>query len=568
MRETLTANRTVQQTDWNTVNWRCANRNVRRLRQRIFRATQTGDWEKVQSLQRLMLRSYSNTLLSVCRVTQTNQGRTTPGVDKLVVKTPAARSQLVAALMRYQPWRASPTRRVYIPKANGTQRPLGIPTIHDRCLQARVKNALEPCWEVQFEGSSYGFRPGRGCHDAIVKIYQLARPHKRKKWVVDADIKGAFDNIDHQFLLDTSGPCPGKELIKQWLKAGYVDGNVFHPTTTGTPQGGIISPLLANIALHGMEEALGVKHRKRGELRSSRAVVRYADDFVVFCESQSDAERVQTQILPAWLQQRGLTLSTEKTRVVHLTDGFDFLGFNTRLYPTPNRTRTGYKLHIKPSKQTVAQIRQKLRDQWLRLRGTNLVAVLARLNPIIRGEAHYYRIADASKTFHALDNWMFHRELRYVKHTHPHKSWAWQRSHYWGTLHRERRDHWVFGDRHTGGYLLKFSWFPIERHVLVKGTAAPDDPQLATYWAARTERKAQNLPRRTKQLAVQQKGGCPLCSMSLFNGEEVQIHHKKPRSAGGTDAARNCTLVHLYCQQQIHSGKGTPRSASGEPLVL
>jgi len=568
MRDRLTANRTAKQTDWNTVNWRQANRNVRRLRQRIFRATQAGDWDKVQSLQRLMLRSYSNTLLSVRRVTQTNQGRKTPGVDKLVVKTPAARSQLVDALMRYQPWRASPTRRVYIPKANGTQRPLGIPTILDRCLQARVKNALEPCWEAQFEGSSYGFRPGRGCHDAIVKIYELARPNKRKKWVVDADIKGAFDTIDHQFLLETIGPCPGKELIKQWLRAGYIDGNVFHPTTAGTPQGGVISPLLANIALHGLEAALGVKHRKSGEIRSSRAVVRYADDFVVFCESKADAERVQTQILPAWLQTRGLTLSAEKTRVVHLTEGFDFLGFNIRHYKTPNRTRTGYKLHIKPSKQTVGQIRQKLREQWQRLRGTNIIAVLAWLNPIIRGEAHYYRIADAAKTFHGLDNWMFQREVRYVRHTHPQKSWTWQRRRYWGQLHRERADHWVFGDKQTGGYLLKFSWFPIKRHVLVNGTASPDDPRLADYWAQREARQAHTLPARTKQLAQKQGGVCALCSMSLFNGEEIQVHHKQPRSAGGTDAASNCTLVHLYCQQQIHSGKGTPRTARGELLLL
>ena len=187
------ANGPLGPTDWNAIDWRHANRIVRNLRQRIFRAAQAGDQRKVHSLQKLMLRSYSNTLLSVRRVTQVNAGKHTPGVDQLVVKTPAARSQLVDQLMTYQPWRAKPVRRVFIPKANGKLRPLGIPTVMDRCLQARVKNALEPAWEARFEATSYGFRPGRSCHDAIGKIYQLARPNKRKKWVVDADIKGAFD---------------------------------------------------------------------------------------------------------------------------------------------------------------------------------------------------------------------------------------------------------------------------------------------------------------------------------------------------------------------------------------
>lgn len=272
------ANGLVRPTDWNAINWRQANKQVRNLRQRIFRASQAGDHRKVKSLQKLMLRSYSNTLLSVRRVTQVNAGRHTAGVDKLIAKTPQARGKLIDHLRTFQPWKANPARRVYIPKADGQQRPLGIPTVLDRCMQAIVKNALEPAWEAKFEGTSYGFRPGRSTHDAIAKIFLLARPNKKKRWVVDADIKGAFDNIDHAFLLQTIGHFPARALIHQWLKAGYVDGGVLHNTDTGTPQGSVISPLLANIALHGLEQALGVTYNTRGEISGHRAVVRYADD--------------------------------------------------------------------------------------------------------------------------------------------------------------------------------------------------------------------------------------------------------------------------------------------------
>jgi RNA-directed DNA polymerase len=275
--ETVTGT-TRPPTDWAGVDWRHANKVVRNLRQRIFRATQRGDWATVRSLQRLMLRSYSNTLVSVRRVTQENTGKRTPGVDKMVVKTATARGRLVDFLLTSQPWRAQPARRIYIPKAHGKQRPLGIPTILMRCLQARVKNALEPSWEARFERSSYGFRPGRGCHDAIERLYLLARPDTTKPWIVDADIKGAFDNISHDYILEAIDSFPAKELVRQWLKAGYVDRDVFHATETGTGQGSVVSPLLANIALHGMEEALGVTYDKHGRSTSKRAVLRYADD--------------------------------------------------------------------------------------------------------------------------------------------------------------------------------------------------------------------------------------------------------------------------------------------------
>jgi RNA-directed DNA polymerase len=310
------ANRTEGQTNWDAIDWRTTSRRVRNLRQRIFRATQEGDWDKVQSLQRLMLRSHANVQMSVRRVTQDNQGKKTPGIDNVLVKTPAERGKLVDEMSQLTPWRAIPVKRVYIPKANGKKRPLGIPTIKDRVLQAMVKNALEPSWEAKFEGISYGFRPGRSAQDAIVKIWSFASK-KQKTWILDADISGCFDNINHEHLLETIGTFPAKELIRQWLKAGYVEYGKLHETLTGTPQGGIISPLLANISLHGMEEALGIYYpEKKGHRPYYRedkcAVIRYADDFVVMCETKEEAEKTQ-QTLNAWLAIRGLQLVGQLT---------------------------------------------------------------------------------------------------------------------------------------------------------------------------------------------------------------------------------------------------------------
>lgn len=552
MRNITFANGAKAQTDWNAIDWHKANRIVKNLRQRIFRATTQRNYKRVRSLQKLMLRSYANILVSVRRVTQHNAGRNTPGLDKVVVKTPTARGSLADELTGDTPWNAKPARRVYTPKANGKQRPLGIPVVKDRCLQAMVKNALEPEWEAQFEATNYGFRPGRSCHDAIAKIYSFARPNKRKRWVIDADIKGAFDNIRHAFLLNALGQFPGRELIQQWLKAGYVDNGAFHSTESGTPQGGVISPLLANIALHGMEQAIGVKYNRQGYSTGTRAVIRYADDFVVFCESQEDAQKA-TKILIAWLQERGLELSPDKTKIVHLSEGFDFLGFNIRHYKAEKTSKTGWKLLIKPSQDSLNKIRKKLRDEWIALKGHNVQTVLKRLNPIIRGWANYFRIGVARKRFEVLDHWMFRREVRYVEHTHPNKPKAWKQFHYWGKLNQQRNDQWVFGDKTTGMYLLKFSWFSINRHVLVKGKASPEDSTLRDYWKARERAKAKTLTPSYHKLAKRQGYVCPTCGASLFNEEELHIHHVKPKTKGGKDVYTNLKLLHLYCHQQNHA---------------
>jgi RNA-directed DNA polymerase len=327
---------------------------------------------------------------------------------------------------------------------------------------------------------------------------------------------------------------------------------MFQATERGTPQGGVASPLLANIALHGMEEAIGVKYDYRGQLIGKRAVVRYADDFVCFCETKEDAEQVQ-HILMEWLKERGLTLSEEKTRIVHLTEGFDFLGFNIRHYPAPQTSRTGWKLLIKPSKEAVQDVQRKVKGQWHEAQGKNVPAVLTKLNPIIRGWANYFRTAVAKEIFSNLDRWMFYKADRYTRRMHPKKSAAWRHRTYWGRFQLDRLDPWVFGDKQTGAHLLKFSWFPIERHVLVKGTASPDDPSLKDYWRKRQAAKAKDLTGSKQQIAKRQTGRCPACGDSLFNDEEVQVHHLLPRSQGGKDSYGNLVLVHLLCHQHIHA---------------
>lgn len=370
---------------------------------------------------------------------------------------------------------------------------------------------------------------------------------------MDADIKGAFDHIHHDFLLERILRFPGRHLIKSWMKAGVMEKASLSPTWEGVPQGGVISPLLLNIALHGMEKALGLKWKKRGDLLGPRALIRYADDLVILCESQQDALLAQEE-LSVWLQPRGLELSAEKTRVVHLSEGFDFLGFTIRQHQARNR-RQGWIVLTRPSKAAVKKLKRKLKEVWIGKLGHPVLKVIQELNPVVRGWSNYYRHVVSSRIFAQLDSWMFQRAYRLLRRTHPQKSFKWLRARYWRKWNQHRQDQWVLGDPMTGSYLTKFGWTSIERYFSVKGTASPDDPQLRAYWENRQKSPVQ-IPRVYRKLLFLQNHRCPVCKEHLLNGEEIQQHHKIPSSKGGTDDLNNLMVVHLYCHQQIHGVKG------------
>ncbi|ABG49726.1 RNA-directed DNA polymerase [Trichodesmium erythraeum IMS101] len=533
---------------WKDINWKKVEKYVFKLQKLIYRASSRGEIRKMRKYQKLLTKSYYARLLAVRRVTQDNQGKKTAGIDGIKSLPPMQRLNLVEMLgSRFL--KASPIRRVWIPKPGREEkRPLGIPTMYDRALQALVKLGMEPEWEALFEPNSYGFRPGRSTYDAIAAIY-VSINHK-PKYVLDADISKCFDRINHDALLGKIGKSPYRKLVKQWLKSGVFDNKQFSNTVEGTPQGGVISPLLANIALHGMEKCLEdyaetLPGTKRDNQRAL-SLIRYADDFVILHKDIKVLLQAKT-VIQEWLNQVGLELKPEKTKIAHTLEeyegnkpGFDFLGFTIRQWKGKT-TKQGFKTLIKPSSKSIKTHYRKLADIGDTYKTVPTKALIAKLNPVIRGWANYFSTVVSKEVYNKLDYLLWERLGRWASRRHPNKSAKWVKNKYFPRCKVTRN--WLLND---GEYILnQHSDAAIKRHVKVKGNKSPLDGDL-TYWSSRIG-KHPGVRKEVTTLLKRQKNKCAFCGLTFRSNDLMEIDHIKPKSEGGDNSIKNKQLLHRHC---------------------
>ena len=565
---------------WDTINWLKVERYVYKQQKRIYAASHRGDVKQVRKLQKTLMRSWSNKVLAIRRVSQDNRGRKTAGVDGKKALSPEARLRLIGQLKLTG--KSKPTRRVWIPKpGKDEKRPLGIPTIKDRALQALLKNALEPEWEAQFEPNSYGFRPGRSCHDAIWAIKNAIQ--LKAKYVLDADIAKCFDKINHLALLQKLG-YTGKirQQIKAWLKSGVIDQKVFIATSEGTPQGGVLSPLLANVALHGMETML-MEYTKTLDMRrkdkpknqiswqqkvKSLTFVRYADDFVLIHHDLSVVQRCR-ELISEWLKDIGLELKPSKTRIAHTLipeqsedgkAGFDFLGYHIRQFRTgkhrssihpSTKEKLGFRTLIIPSKDALKKHQQKIKDVIRKHKYSHQAKLIVELNPIIRGWTNYYSFSNAQTVgvLTGQDRLVFQKLRAWSRHRTG--DWHKAQKKYWITI---GKNNWVFATRKKEDEnplrLLTHTEFGSNssEYVKVKGDSSPYDGRLI-YWSTRMGNNP-DMPTRKALLLKKQKGVCSWCCLHFREGDLLETDHNIPRALGGKDEYRNLQLLHGHCHDE------------------
>jgi RNA-directed DNA polymerase len=522
--------------DWNHISWSQTQRTVGRLQTRIAKAANDGNWRKLKRLQRLLVRSTSGRCMAVRRVTE-NRGRKTPGIDGASWSTPVEKWKAVEALGA-KTYRPKPLRRIHIPKSNGGNRPLGIPTMSDRAMQALHLLALEPVAETLGDIHSYGFRPYRSTADAIVQCANVLGRGHSAKWVLEADIKGCFDNIDHDWLCRNI-PMD-RTVLRKWLKSGFVENHRLYPTEAGTPQGGIISPVLANLALDGLGRLLSEQFKSR---QAKVHLVRYADDFIVTGSSKELLECEVKPMVEAFLEQRGLTLSKEKTKITHIEDGFDFLGWNVR--------RFSKMLVISPSKKNQKAFYAKIRSILWELRTARQDVVIAALNPVIRGWACYHRSQMATRTFTKMDHRITLALWRWAKRRHPNKGRKWIKKRYFRSING--RD-WIFAT--SDKVLVRLTMFKIVRHTKIKSDANPFDPAWEVYFEEREKRsimQTKHGKRRLFWLWQKQKGRCTRCNHGITRKTGWHIHHTVFRCRGGSNKTSNLELLHPICHRQLHA---------------
>ena len=535
-----------EEVGWHAIDWTKANRVVRRLQARIVKAVQEGDWRRVKRLQRFLTNSFSGRACAVRRVIE-NKGKNTPGVDGETWNHPEAKTRAVLSL-RKRGYRPRPLRRIYIPKANGKQRPLGIPTMKDRAMQALHLLALEPVAETTADPNSYGFRRNRRTQDAAEKLFHVLANDYAPKWILDADITGCFDNISHEWLI--ANIPMDRDILRKWLKCGFIEKQRLFPTQAGTPQGGIISPTLANMALNGMEKTLRDRFGNKEKRRrlSQINIARYADDFVITGRTEEHLEQAKESITE-FLRERGLSLSPEKTRIAHIDEGFDFLGWNFRKYDG--------KLLIKPAEKDVTNHVRKIQGIIKEMRTAKQEDLIRRLNPLIKGWANYHSNQVSKATYQKVDHLTWQKLWKWAKRRHPNKGLRWIKGRY---FHRVGHRDWIFGVRTKtregeGLYRLAFhADTPIRRHVQIKAEANPFDPKWEIYFEEREARLMNRvLTGKLKSLWKQQEGTCPICQQQCTLNQEWVIHHITHRAKGGSDTLDNLQLLHGNCHRQVHA---------------
>jgi RNA-directed DNA polymerase len=538
---------------WHQINWYKAHQHVRRVQLRIAEATREGRMRKVKSLQRLLTHSFHARALAVKRVTE-NQGKSTPGVDGQTWSTPEDKFKAILSLKR-KGYKPLPLRRVYIPKSNGKKRPLGIPIMKDRAMQALYKLALEPIAETYADGNSYGFRPERSCADAIEQTFIILGRQTRAQWILEGDIKSCFDEISHEWLMNNV-PLD-KVILRKWLKAGFIDRKKLFPTVAGTPQGGIISPVLSNMTLDGLENELKTFRGKKVNF------VRYADDFIVTGNSKELLEQNVKPVIIRFLKERCLTLSKEKTKVTHIEEGFDFLGQNVRKY--------NGKLLIKPAKNNVKNFLEKVRKVLKEHKTAKQENVIKMLNPIIRGWAYYHRHVVAKETFSWVDDRIWQKLWQWCKRRHSNKGRRWIKARYFHVIGSRK---WVFAvkTKLSNGktdymrlYLAVST--PIRRHVKIKSEACPYDMAWEPYFEGRKTQKIKDDPalrRRIKELWQVQKGKCPICQETITKETGWNEHRVIPGLQGGKYILSNLQLLHPNCHRELHSQDRRSVAASSQ----